>query len=654
MTARRRSTSVLALAALLALAPLPAPAGAADLIVSTESGKLRGEVRDGVATFKGIPYAAPPVGRRRWLAPQPIAPWSGVRTASGYGNDCAQLPLRGDASASAAARSENCLVLNVWRPATIPAGQKLPVMFWIHGGGFLNGAASIPFLDGSEFARDGLVIVSFNYRLGRLGFFAHPALSATGERPLANFAFMDQLAALRWVRRNIGAFGGDTSQVTIFGESAGGIAVMQLLTWPAARGLFQRAAVMSGGGRSYLVQNRDLKSAKGALLSAEATGVAFAKSVGIVDTGAAGLRDLRALPVERVNGDMSMAALTALPPTYAGGPVTDGDVVTASPGQNLLKGNFATVPLIIGTTGDDVAGDYPLDRSRPLDFFGADSARARELYDTGGKLSAERHAMLLAVDRSMHEPARFVARQWTAKGVPAWIYRFDYVADSLQRSVAHAPNSSELGYLFDRLRARYGPKATPRDHAMARAFHEYFANFAKRGDPNGAGLPEWPRFDPAKSELMMFGGDGRAAMQPDPWGERLALVTRAIEGPPKPVAIAGLEGTSWQLIRFEGGDGRVLVAKDRKQYTLAFTAEGKVSARIACNRGHGTWTSDTPGSLALGPLALTRMACPPDSMVTRLTRDWKHVRSYVRKEGRLYLSLMADGGIYEFEPATKP
>ena len=290
--------------------------------VTIETGVLEGSLAGGVISFKGIPYAAPPIEDLRWRAPQPLTPWSGVRRATGYGNDCVQMPLPGDAGASGSTRGEDCLVLNIWRPASLAPGERLPVMVWIHGGGFLNGAASIPFFDGSAFARDGVVLVGINYRLGRMGFFAHPALTAARDRPLANYGLMDQLAALRWVQRNVAAFGGDPGQVTIAGESAGGISVMHLLVWPEARGLFHRAAVLSGGGRSYIGRVRNLSTASGSLPSAEESGVAFARSVGITDTGTVGLMALRGLSAEKVNGEMSMAALAPPTPTYTGGPVT--------------------------------------------------------------------------------------------------------------------------------------------------------------------------------------------------------------------------------------------------------------------------------------------------------------------------------------------
>jgi para-nitrobenzyl esterase len=209
-----------------------------DQTIKIESGMIEGVISGDVVSFKGIPYAAPPVGDLRWRPPQLVKPWEGVRKANAYGNDCVQMPVPGDAGAGGSTRSEDCLVLNVWRPVAIMLGNKLPVMVWIHGGGFLNGAASVPFFDGSQFARDGVILVGINYRLGRMGFFAHPALSGQNDGPVANYALLDQLAALQWVKRNISAFGGDPNQVTIAGESAGGISVIHMLTWPAARGYF--------------------------------------------------------------------------------------------------------------------------------------------------------------------------------------------------------------------------------------------------------------------------------------------------------------------------------------------------------------------------------------------------------------------------------
>jgi para-nitrobenzyl esterase len=515
-------------AAALAAGLLPA-AAAADLRVAIEGGTVEGVTENGVTAFKGIPYAAPPVGPLRWRGPQPVAPWPGVRAAGAYGNDCVQFPIPGDAGAGGSTRGEDCLVLNVWRPAALAAGARLPVLVWIHGGGFVNGAASVPFFDGSAFARRGVVLVGFNYRLGRMGFFAHPALTAAGERPLANYGLADQLAALRWVQRNVAAFGGDPDAVTVAGESAGGISVIHLLSAAGARGLFQRAAVLSGGGRTYLLGHRRLSEATGPLPSAEAAGLAFAESAGIRGSDAAALAALRALPAEQVNGDLGMLSLVQPTPTYAGGPIFDGEVVTAMPAAHFRTGHFAPLPLLIGTTSDDLGVQGPPDPSRPLDFFGPDAARARELYDPQGARPPEQIAKAISADVTMHEPARFVARHVHAAGAPVWLYRFDYVADHLRDGASGAAHASELGYLFDQLDARYGAAVSERDRQAASLFHAAFVAFARQGDPNGEGAPAWTRFDPARPDLMHFGPDGTARMEPDPLAGRLELVSRALD-----------------------------------------------------------------------------------------------------------------------------
>ncbi len=519
-------------AAILTLSILPlgscSSASPNNPTVTIDAGTLEGAVAGEVVFFKGIPYAAPPVGDLRWRSPQPVQPWSGVRPAVEYGDDCIQLPLEGDASASGGERSEDCLVLNLWRPTAVEPEEKLPVLVWIHGGGFLNGSSAAAIYDGSAFAEQGLVVVSFNYRLGRMGFFAHPALTAAGEGPLGNYGLMDQLAALQWVQRNIAAFGGDPEQVTIMGESAGGISVMHHLTSPQSAELFHQAAVLSGGGRSFLVSLRNLSEGTAALPSAEQSGVEFARSMGITSDGAEALTALRALPAEQVNGDMSMADLLDKPPTYAGGPIFDGEVITATPQAILQAGAAANVPILIGTTSADLPVAFP-PIDNPLSFFGADATRALAAYNPDGTLPGEAVVVTIAIDMTMHEPARFVARQMTDANNPAWLYRFGYVAESLRPETLGADHASEQPYLFSTLDARYGEAVTANDREMARLFHTYFANFAKTGDPNGDGLPPWPQYDPATPDLMIFTLDDGAVILPDPWTERLDLVERAFE-----------------------------------------------------------------------------------------------------------------------------
>ena len=292
---------------------------AAAPVVHSDDGALRGQVNGDVAAFKGIPFARPPVGALRWRPPQRPVPWHGVRKAAAYGADCMQVPFPGDAAPLGVTPAEDCLYLNVWTPAHFK-GRNLPVMVWIYGGGFVNGGSSPPEYDGSAFARDGVVLVSFNYRLGNFGFFAHPALSAEqAGGPLGNYGYMDQIAALRWVQRNVVAFGGDPRNVTVFGESAGGISVNALLTSPLAAGLFQKAVIESGAGRAGL----PAKPLSGAADSAEATGVALARSFGIEGRDAAALAKLRAIPAKMLLGNLNMATMGSNH-NYVGGPIADG------------------------------------------------------------------------------------------------------------------------------------------------------------------------------------------------------------------------------------------------------------------------------------------------------------------------------------------
>lgn len=320
--------------------PLQAPAEAAGAIVAAVAvGRVRG-VDDGqVAAFKGIPFAAPPVGDLRWRAPQPVPPWRDVLDASTFMADCAQAPFPSDAAPSGVAAAEDCLGINVWKPSSPASDTPLPVLVWIYGGGFVNGGSSPAIYDGSAFARRGVILVSFNYRLGRFGFFAHPALTAEARalgEPVGNYAYLDQIAALKWVRDNIAAFGGNPGNVTLFGESAGGGSVMQLLATPAAAGLFQRASALSGSGRGSLLGARPLSRASAdGRPSAEAVGLAFARQNGIEGEGGEALAALRALPTETVVDGLNMATMGRAGETYTGGPVLDGSIVDLSPQQAL-------------------------------------------------------------------------------------------------------------------------------------------------------------------------------------------------------------------------------------------------------------------------------------------------------------------------------
>jgi para-nitrobenzyl esterase len=494
--------------------------------VKIETGRMKGVVREGVAAFKGIPFAAAPVGDLRWRAPAPVKAWTGVRSAAEYGPDCAQKPFPGDAAPLGVTPAEDCLYANVWAPEG-SAGKKLAVMVWIYGGGFVNGGSSPAVYDGSQFAKRGVVMVSFNYRVGRFGFFAHPALTKENPAgPLGNYAFLDQIAALEWVRRNISAFGGDAGNVTIFGESAGGGSVLTLMTSPMAKGLFHKAIVESGGGRTLLMGPRYLnRTSPTGTPSAESVGMAFAKSVGIEGEDAAALAALRKLPADSVVAGLNMASMGT--PTYAG-PMIDGKVVLESPGEAYAAGRGAKVPVMVGANSADIG--FPQGRTLDEVFapFGADKDKAKAAYDPTGTGKFFDVASSLAADQMMVEPARFVARTLAATGQAAYEFRFSYVAESMRKQWPGAPHATEIPFVFDTVAARYGKDLTDADRATAQAANAYWVNFAKTGNPSGKALPEWPAYSPKTDMLMDFSQAGPVA-KADPLKGRLDLVERLAE-----------------------------------------------------------------------------------------------------------------------------
>ena len=509
-------------AALAALADAPAPTD-----VRIDTGPLRGQVQDGVVAFKGIPYAQAPVGDLRWRAPQPVAPWSAVRDATQYGADCMQKPFGGDAAPLGATPAEDCLYINVWRPAN--AGTKpLPVMVWLHGGGFVNGGASPATYSGSALAKQGVILVSLNYRLGRFGFFAHPALSAAphGAEALGNYGYMDQLAALQWVQRNIRAFGGNPANVTLFGESAGGASALALMTTPLSKGLFQKLIVQSGGGRGALLPMREMATDKPGLPSAEAVGVAFAKKAGIDGADAAALARLRALPAEKIVDGLNMGAM--FDPTYVMGPVRDGKIVTDTPDAIIRAGKQLKVPVMIGATSADLGMTQAKTKDDLFATFGALAARARAAYDPDGKADVRALTSAAGADKTMVEPARLVARLVAAQGLQAYEFRFSYVAEALRKDGQGASHASDVPYVFDTVQARYADKTTPADLAAGKAASAYWVAFAQQGDPQPAGLPRWPKTTAKGSQILDFTNAG-PTVGPDPWQQRLDLVEAATD-----------------------------------------------------------------------------------------------------------------------------
>ena len=499
--------------------------------IHIESGALQGVIDDGIVAFKGIPYAAAPVGALRWKAPQPAPTWQGIRQAKQYGNDCMQEPFPSDAAPLGTKPAEDCLVLNVWTPAH-SATKKLPVMVWIYGGGFVNGGSSPAVYDGSQFAKQEVIFVSFNYRVGRFGFFAHPAL--TQENPdgvLGNYGFMDQIAALQWVQRNIDAFGGDADNVTLFGESAGGFSVHTMMTSPLAKGLFHKAIIQSGGGRTSIGGGRYLQKTNiSGLPSAEEIGMRFAAKNHITGTDAKALDALRALPAATVTDGLNMMDMGN--PTYSG-PLIDGKLVTAEPQDIYRAGAGMNIPLLVGATDMDIGFPPPAKTMQEaLAPFGQDRfTQAAAAYDPNNKHAPQDVAQMLASDQMMVEPARFAARMAAAQGQPVYAYRFAYVADSMKKEWPGALHATEIPYVFNTVQARYADALTANDKAMAEQVQHYWVNFAKTSTPNGAGLPEWPHYDAKNDQIMLFSAQGAQQTKPiaDPWQVRLDLVETLVK-----------------------------------------------------------------------------------------------------------------------------
>ena len=469
---------------------------APNALVRLRSGTLQGQtLPDGRAVFKGIPYATAPTGERRWQSPQPVSNWSGVRGAMRYGAPCEQ-PAQGWNDSLIGAQSEDCLYLNVWTPSLKPAA-RLPVMVWIHGGAFIGGAGTDAVFAGGELSKKGVVLVTLNYRLGIFGFFAHPALSRNSvHQSSGNYGLEDQLAALDWVGNNIAAFGGDPKNVTVFGQSAGGMSVVVMLASPLTQGKFQRAIVESGA----ILGGPPLRT----LQEAESAGQQFA--------GTDGIPELRALPaadlMQRTGSYLASHRETRF------GPTIDQYVLNADTSAVFDAHREHPLPLIIGNNareGFGRVGDEGLAEAIKR-FYGAAAGPALVSYGIEAATPPSPDPLLGSAanqwitDTSFRCSAVMTAAWHAATGAPVYSYQFEQSIPG--KEADGAAHSYELPYVFGNLLSA-GPLAGPytaADRSLSSTIVDYWTNFAKNGDPNARPLPSWPKFNDTSRPYVRLSG----------------------------------------------------------------------------------------------------------------------------------------------------
>ena len=504
------------------------PEMAVEPMAQTVAGELAGAWADeaaGVSVFRGIAFATPPVGDLRWRPPAAVEPWDGTKLATEFGPACwqARNEEASPYSRGELARSEDCLTLNVWSPASV--GQQLPVMVWFHGGGHSSGVGSATIFDGTAMAKKGVLMVTANYRLGPLGFLAHPALTAESEHGSSgNYGILDHVATLTWVRDNIAAFGGDPDNITIFGQSAGSWSICALQASPLARGLFHRAIGHSGGcfgaPRSHL-------SAAGGVATATSgheVGLAIAAELGVAGEGPDATAALRAATPEAV-----MAAQTAA--GRGTGLLVDGWVMPTLADDIFATGEQNDVPVILGSMSDEGTTLYAGMPEPPHDEFvagirsqyGGQADAVLAAYADEVASSTRTAGQAIAADRSFTWQMRAWARAMGDTN-DVYLYHFshappvfrlyrpdgpelDYAAG---RRGAGAYHSGDLAYAFDNV-GLVGIEWNDRDHELSQQMSQYWVNFATTGNPNGEGLPEWPKYERASEPAIHFATDGTAA-----------------------------------------------------------------------------------------------------------------------------------------------
>lgn len=470
--------------------------------VKARFGIVEGKEEDGVQKFLGIPYAAPPVGDLRWKPPMPAAKWAGVRQATDFGPHCLQGRVFGDMNFRDSGGSEDCLTLNVWVP-TKRSSAKLPVMVWIYGGGFVAGTTSEARQDGTHLGQHGVVVVSMNYRLGVFGFLVHPELAKeSGRNSAGNYGLLDQLAALHWVHDNIAAFGGDPENVTILGESAGSFSVSAQMASPLSKGLFQKAIGESGAAFSRSGLSFD------ALSSREEKDVKLVKD----KLGVSTLAELRALPAEKLLEVFGKPG----PLGFAFGPDIDGYFLPESVPGIFAAGKQNDVSLLAGWNHDEGSFQIAFSPQKPTaesmkanaeKDFGDKAAEFLKLYPTDTEEQTLRSAQDYAGDRFIAVSTWdwLEAQEKTGKK-PVYRYRFDLGPPPAS---ANAPklgayHSAEIEYVFGQLDSKAGVPWRAEDRQLSEEMQNYWTNFAKGGDPNGQGLPNWPKYSAVDGWQVMY------------------------------------------------------------------------------------------------------------------------------------------------------
>ncbi len=487
--------ATLAAIALACMRPAVAQIG----IVSVTGGHVQGVSADGITSFKGIPFAAPPIGSLRWRDPRPVRPWKGIKEADHFAPVCMQDPgFFFKPSGLTPTISEDCLYLNVWTPAR-SARERLPVMVWIYGGGFDGGATGVPVYDGARLASKGVVLVSIAYRTGAFGFLADPELSAESPHHVSgNYGLLDMIAGLKWVQANIARFGGDPARVTIFGESAGGDAIGMLAQSPLAKGLFQRAIAESGSSFFLLPDENSVD-----LQTAEAAGQRFLAKLGVSSIAAA--RSLDAQVLLKAQG-LSVMGGDGFQPLVVASDLFPGDGF-----RSYRTRRFNDTPILIGSNADEGSLFVPAYTS-PSRFeeqvraqFGPFAMRVLAVYPHATDSQSSRAAIDLFRDTEMVWEAWTWTKLQSEDGQgKAYLYYFDRRSPQAPLGPTHG---AEVGYVFGTLAAlglqtRLTGPPGPADVALSEQIQSYWVNFAKTGNPNGPGLPQWPAFSPASQRAM--------------------------------------------------------------------------------------------------------------------------------------------------------